>query len=132
MSEETNVVNLETPAREQTQLEKLQARYEGFVKQAQDYIAKAQQVQAEIGVLEVIENVQPGDELAVRLGRGDTARIVSATLIGVRDDGGTKYFKVQHGEGFDAEVAVVRQSQIVYVNRDAEGGELTDSGPEAS
>lgn len=74
----------------------------------------------EINSAEALKNVDVGSVVQIKLGRKfadkDTTRIVQATVIGVRveDDGGKQY-KVTHGEGFDAEVAVVTAGTIVSV-----------------
>ena len=74
----------------------------------------------EINSAEALKNVDVGSVIQIKLGRKfadkDTTRVVQANVIGVRvEDDGAKQYKVQHGEGFDAEVAVVTAASIVGV-----------------
>ena len=64
--------------------------------------------------------VVAGSVVVVKLGRKfseekDTTRYVQAVVVAVKDDEDTKLYKVQFGEGWDAEVAVVRGCSITEV-----------------
>lgn len=64
--------------------------------------------------------VVAGSVVVVKLGRKfseekDTTRYVQAVVVAVKEDEDTKLYKVQFGEGWDAEVAVVRGGSITEV-----------------
>lgn len=64
--------------------------------------------------------VVAGSVVVVKLGRKfseekDTTRYVQAVVVAIKDDEDTKLYKVQFGEGWDAEVAVVRGCSITEV-----------------
>lgn len=64
--------------------------------------------------------VVAGSDVVVKLGRKfseekDTTRYVQAVVVAIKDDEDTKLYKVQFGEGWDAEVAVVRGCSITEV-----------------
>lgn len=74
------------------------------------------ELQGELQGIERLASVAPGTAVTVRLGRGETTREVNAVVVGVKadEDSATRY-KVQYGEGFDADVAVVFSTQIIAV-----------------
>ncbi len=82
--------------------------------QANQFIAKIQRIDAEIIAVQRVGELAEGSAVKVRLGRAETTRVVDAVIVGIKETDGEKQFKVQHGEGFDAEVAVVRTSQLVF------------------
>ncbi len=102
-------------------MEKLLARAQVLAKRIEADTNAYNAIKAEIDGAEALKNVAEGSVISVKFGRRfsaerDTTRVVTATVIGVReDDDGAKQYKVSYGTGFDAEVAVVGSSSIVGV-----------------
>ena len=60
-----------------------------------------------------------GNQYSIHVGKGDTARVIEATLIGQRTkENGAAEFRFSHGEGFDARFYDVSFTKVVT---DAEG-----------
>lgn len=84
--------------------------------------AKLAEAQAELNGIVLLENVAEGARLIVRVGRGENAKEVEAVVLGVKEeDDGVKKYCVQHGTGFDTDLAVVTAGSIVSVVSAAEG-----------
>lgn len=67
-----------------------------------------------------LAGVKPGSVVVVKLGRKfseekDTTRFVQATVVAIKDEDDVQLYKVQYGEGWEAEVAVVRGVSITEV-----------------
>ena len=84
---------------------------------------KADAAKAELEALTKLANVGVGSNLVVRVGRGDTAKTVAATVLGVKEEEGVAKYRVQYGTGFDAELAVITAAYIVEVTTVSKGGE---------
>lgn len=72
---------------------------------------------AELDSIAALAAVGAGSKVQVKLGRKfadkDTTRVVDAVVLAVKEDeDGSKQYKVQYGEGFDAEIAVVTAAAI--------------------
>ncbi len=110
-----------TEAPRLTRMEKLLARAQVLAKRIEADTTAYNAIKAEIDGAEALKNVAEGSVISVKFGRRfsaekDTTRVVTATVIGVREDeDGAKQYKVTYGSGFDAEVAVVGSSSIVGV-----------------
>lgn len=99
-----------------TKIQKLQARVEFLTKRIADDTAELPEVQAELEAQQKLAEVKEGSVIQIKQGRADTLRTVSATVKATKvEEDGTRLFKVEIGEGFDAETAVVRDSLIVGV-----------------
>lgn len=113
----TNVVEATPLTREQ----KLRQKYDNLVKLAKQYIEKAEEIKAELESASLLASIGIGSEVVVVLGRAETTREVVGTIIGVKEEeDGSKKFKVQYGEGFDADIAVVGSAKIKPVPPKAE------------
>jgi hypothetical protein len=116
MSELNTNTAAETTAAPEVKLnrrEKLLAQYNhAFTKHA-ELAAKLQELAAEINSIDALAAVTVGSGVVVNLGRGDGAKEVEATVIGVREEeDGSKTYKVTYGSGFDADIAVVKGNKL--------------------
>lgn len=96
-----------------TRREKLLAQYNtAFAKHA-ELAVKLQELAAEINSIDALAAVTVGSVVVVTVGRGDDAKEVEATVIGVREEeDGSKTYKVTYGSGFDADIAVVKGNKL--------------------
>ena len=96
-----------------TRREKLLAQYNtAFAKHA-ELSTKLQELAAEINSIDALASVTVGSVVVVPVGRGDDAKEVEATVIGVREEeDGSKTYKVTYGSGFDADIAVVKGNKL--------------------
>ena len=96
-----------------TRREKLLAQYNhAFTKHA-ELAVKLQELAAEINSIDALAAVTVGSVVVVTVGRGDDAKEVEATVIGVREEeDGSKTYKVTYGSGFDADIAVVKGNKL--------------------
>jgi hypothetical protein len=66
--------------------------------------------------IDLLEGIGEGSVLTVKIGRAETAKNVNGTVVGVKsEEDGARKFKVYYGEGIDADLVVVNESQIVKV-----------------
>ena len=112
----TNTATETTAAAEGVKLtrrEKLLAQYNtAFAKHA-ELAAKLQELAAEINSIDALAAVTVGSVVVVTVGRGDEAKEVEASVIGVREEeDGSKTYKVTYGSGFDADIAVVKGNKL--------------------
>lgn len=114
-----------TPAVKLTRGERLAKLATTLAARIEADTAKYNEIVTELNNAAALNSVTVGSEITVKLGRKfsaekDTTKYVIATVFGVKElEDGTVQYKVQYGEGFDAEIAVIRASQITDV---AEGG----------
>ncbi len=96
-----------------TRREKLLAQYNtAFAKHA-ELAAKLQELAAEVHSIDALAAVTVGSVVFVTVGRGDEAKEVEASVIGVREEeDGSKTYKVTYGSGFDADIAVVKGNKL--------------------
>lgn len=67
---------------------------------------------------DLLDRVKDGSVIVARVGRADTAKEVTASVVGVQTlDNGDKRFKIFFGAGFDADTVVIQASQIVDVKQ---------------
>ena len=95
-----------------TREQKLQAKYETLVKRIAADTEKANEIAAELNSAAALAAVDTGSNVIVKLGRKfadkDTTRYVNGIVIGVKEEeDGSKLYKVSHGVGFEADIAVV-------------------------
>ena len=112
MSETNNVVPV-VEAVKLTREQKLRAKYDMLVARINKDTETAAEIAYEINSFAALAAIAVGTAVVVKLGRKfseekDTTRFVPGVVIGVKEDeDGSKLFKVQHGEGFDADIATV-------------------------
>ena len=96
-----------------TRREKLLAQYNtAFAKHA-ELAAKLSELASEINSIDALAAVDVGSVVIVTVGRGDDAKEVGASVIGVREEeDGSKTYKVTYGSGFDADIAVVKGNKL--------------------
>lgn len=116
MNETLNTTVTETaaaPAAPKTREEKLRAEYAKLAARIHADTEKANNIVAELNEIAALAAVGAGSVVIVTVGKGENAREVQATVIGVRvEEDGSKTYKVQYGSGFDADVAVVKGNKI--------------------
>ena len=116
MNETLNTTVTETSAAApapKTREEKLRAEYEKLAARIHADTAKANNIVAELNEIAALAAVGEGSVVIVTVGKGEAAKEVEATVIGVRvEDDGSKTYKVTYGSGFDADVAVVKGNKI--------------------
>lgn len=96
-----------------TRREKLLAAYNKTRERALKDAETLKELVEEINSIDLLASTDVGATVIISVGRGEDAKDVRGTVIGVKDDEETgKTFKVQYGEGFDTDVAVVKASKI--------------------
>lgn len=96
-----------------TRREKLLAQYNNAFAKHAELAVKLQELAAEINSIDALAAVTVGSVVIVTVGRGDDAKEVEATVIGVREEeDGSKTYKVTYGSGFDADIAVVKGNKL--------------------
>ena len=96
-----------------TRREKLLAQYNAAFAKHAELAAKLQELAAEINSIDALAAVHVGSVVIVTVGRGDDAKEVDASVIGVREEeDGSKIYKVTYGSGFDADIAVVKGNKL--------------------
>ena len=96
-----------------TREQKLRAKYDLLVARIAKDTETASEVAAEINSIAALAAIGVGSAVVIKLGRKfseekDTTRFVEGVVIGVKEEeDGSKLFKVQHGTGFDADIATV-------------------------
>lgn len=92
--------------------EKLRAKYNLLAARIQKDTETAQELAQEINNIAALAAVGVGSSVTVKIGRKfadrDTTRYVAGVVLGVQEnEEGSKQYKVQYGEGFDADITVV-------------------------
>ena len=96
-----------------TRREKLLAQYNTAANKRAELAAKLSEIASEINSIDALAAVHVGSVVIVTVGRGDDAKEVEASVIGVREEeDGSKTYKVTYGSGFDADIAVVKGNKL--------------------
>lgn len=76
-----------------------------------------EELQVQLAAALATETLNVGQTYSISIGRGDTARVVEAQLLGqrVKENGATE-FRFSHGEGFDARFYDVSYNRVVTDN----------------
>jgi len=95
-----------------TREQKLRAKYDTIVARITKDNEAALAIAEEIASIAALAAIDVGSAVVIKLGRKfadkDTTRFENATVIGVKEEeDGSKLFKVQHGVGFEADIATV-------------------------
>lgn len=107
----TETVNTNT-AQKLSREEKLTAKLNALAARINADTEKYNELKAELDSIAALAAITVGSVVVVKLGRKfadkDTTRFENAVVVGVKEDeDGSKLYKVQYGEGFDAEIATV-------------------------
>ena len=107
----TETVNTNTTPK-LTREEKLTAKLNALAARINADTEKYNDLKAELDSIAALAAITVGSAVVVKLGRKfadkDTTRFENAVVVGVKEDeDGSKLYKVQYGEGFDAEIATV-------------------------
>ncbi len=111
----SDVQTTAVPKVNQTREEKLKARgtvlHAAIVKQTAEY----NEIISALKAIDTIKNVKVGDRASGNFGRADTARVVEGVVQGVnRTDAGVS-IKILVGTGFDTDVLVLNESNIISI-----------------
>ena len=99
-----------------TREQKLEKRIELLKKRIAADQEELPTVEAELNAILTMGNVEEGATVEIWQGRGETRRTVIGKVIGVKtEEDGAKRYKVQHGSGFDADIAVIGSGSIVAI-----------------
>lgn len=113
---ELNTDAIETtnaPEVKPTRREKLLAQYNAALTKHSELTAKLAELVEEINSIDALAAVDVGHTVIISVGKGDEAKEVEASVIGVREEeDGSKTYKVTYGSGFDADIAVVKGSKL--------------------
>lgn len=112
---ETNNVNTTSNAAEGVKLtreQKLSAQLDTLRKRIEADTEKFNTLVAELNNIAALAAIGAGSSVVVKLGRKfadkDTTRFENGVVIGVKEEeDGSKLYKVSHGVGFEADIAVV-------------------------
>lgn len=110
MSEINNTVAVETV--KLTREQKIAAKLDVLKKRIEKDTADFNELAAELNNIAALAAIGEGSAVVVKLGRKfadkDTTRYVNGVVIGVKEEeDGSKLYKVSHGVGFEADIAVV-------------------------
>lgn len=96
-----------------TRREKLVAQYNTVLTKHTELAAKLAELVEEINSIDALAAVDVGHTVIISVGKGDEAKEVEASVIGVREEeDGSKTYKVTYGSGFDADIAVVKGNKL--------------------
>ena len=96
-----------------TRREKLLAQYNAASAKHAELASKLYELASEINSIDALAAVHVGSVVTVTVGRGDDAKEVEASVIGVREEeDGSKTYKVTYGSGFDADISVVKGNKL--------------------
>lgn len=96
-----------------TRREKLLAQYNAALAKHTELAAKMSELVEEINSIDALAAVDVGHTVIISVGKGDEAKEVEASVIGVREEeDGSKTYKVTYGSGFDADIAVVKGNKL--------------------
>ena len=110
---ETTAETTAAPEVKLTRREKLLAQYNAAFAKHAELAAKLSELASEINSIDALAAVHVGSVVIVTVGRGDDAKEVDASVIGVREEAdGSKTYKVTYGSGFDADIAVVKGNKL--------------------
>lgn len=97
----------------QTPREKLVAKYNALAADRSKIDEKMAAIVSEVSTLDALASVQAGTAVSLKVGKGDTAKIVDGVVLAVRDNAeGEREYKVGYGSGFDADVAIVKAGRF--------------------
>jgi len=103
-----------------TRREKLLAQYNAALAKQAELAAKLYELASEINSIDALAAVHVGSAVIVTVGRGDSAKEVDASVIGIREEeDGSKTYKVAYGSGFDVDIAVVKGNKLKLPVADA-------------
>lgn len=101
-----------------TKTQQLQAKIDALNKTIESHTAKVAQLTGLLRSADLLDGIKAGSVIVAKVGRADTAKEVTATVVGVQVlADGDKRFKIYYGEGFDADTVVIQESQIVDVKQ---------------
>lgn len=107
---------VQAPVIELTRAEKLDQQIEKLRVEIDTKKAKFVELCSLRESIDLLEGIAEGSVLTVKIGRAETAKNVNGTVVGVKsEEDGSRKFKVYYGEGIDADLVIVNESQIVKV-----------------
>lgn len=108
--------NVVEPPVELTTSQKIAAKITAKKAQIVKLTAEVATLEGQYRSADLLDSVKAGSVIVARVGRADTAKEVTASVVGVQTlETGDKRFKIFYGEGVDAELVVIQSNQIVDV-----------------
>lgn len=121
-TQDTNTTDAAAPEVKKTRLEKLTDSYNKKRASYDKLAAELTDIVNEINAINALGSVAEGSKVVISIGKGESAKEVEGTVIGVREDeDGAKQFKVAYGSGFDADVKVVGAAKLRLPTADHQG-----------
>ena len=78
--------------------------------------AEIEKLEGQLRSADLLDSIKAGSVIKARVGRAETARDVTASVVGVQTlESGDLRYKIFFGEGFEAETVVIQSSQIIDV-----------------
>ncbi|BAN92326.1 hypothetical protein X534_gp15 [Ralstonia phage RSB3] len=106
------------PVGELTPSQKVAAKIAAKRASVAKLLAEIEKLEGQFRAADLLDSVKAGSIIVARVGRAETSREVTATVIGVQTlESGDRRLKIYFGEGFDAETVVIQDSQIVDVQQ---------------
>lgn len=104
------------PATPLTRAEKLAKTIDTLQKRIAADTAKIEELQLEAETSGRLAGVVEGTVISAKLGRAETTRIVTARVVGIKEEeSGARKFKILFGSGIDTDTVIIQESQIVEV-----------------
>lgn len=101
---------------ELTPSQKIAAKIEAKKAQVTKLVVEIEKLEAQFRSADLLDTIKEGSVIVARVGRAETAREVTAAVVGVQTlDNGDRRLKIYFGTGFDAETVVIQDSQIIDV-----------------
>ena len=116
-SEESQSTQDQSPTVEElTVAQKWAAKLDAKRKQHANLAAEIERLEAQVRSAELLDSVTAGSIIAARVGRAETAKEVTATVLGIQTlESGDLRYKICYGEGFETETAIISSAQIVDI-----------------
>lgn len=103
---------------ELTPSQKIAAKIAAKQAQITKLTAEIEKLEQQFRSADLLDSVKQGSVIVARVGRAETAREVTASVVGVQTlENGDRRLKIYFGDGFDAETVVIQDSQIVDVKQ---------------
>lgn len=99
--------------REATPLEKLAFKIDAKKTQLAKLADEIKKLEQQFEVADKMQGIGQGSVIVARVGRADTAKEVQAVVLGTQNTDAGRRLRITYGEGFDAETAIIQDSQII-------------------
>ena len=101
---------------ELTASQRISAKIESKRAQVTKLNAEIEKLEGQFRSADLLDSIKAGSVIKARVGRAETARDVTASVVGVQTlDNGDARYKIFFGEGFSSLTVVIQSSQIIDV-----------------